>query len=56
MKNKYLIRSCISEKNFKKIIKCFFVDLIATQIAAIINYEITDPALSTISLGKVCAL
>ena len=35
MKNKYFIRSRISEKKFREIIKYFSVDLTATQIAAL---------------------
>ena len=33
MKNKYFIRSRISEKKFREIIKLFSADLTATQIA-----------------------
>ena len=35
MKNKYFIRSRISEAKFREIIKLFSVDLTATQIAAL---------------------
>ena len=35
MKNKYFIRSRISEKKFREIIKYFSVDLTATQIAVL---------------------
>ena len=53
MKNKYFIRSRISEKKFREIIKFFSVDLTATQIAVLskINRKTINKTLKQIRIN-----